>query len=114
MITELDRLNFLLGDWQINPILWQIHFPNSVVINDVENPPITAIKIPTCGECEDFKQGLCVGINDPITCFLGESKQSPINFKSNVEKSVEMLILNSKNHNRKHKRRLIKKLRRYK
>ena len=48
-----------LEQGKIDPTLWTNHFPS-----------LLPSQVPTCKECEDFKNKDCKGDRDPVECFL--------------------------------------------
>jgi len=48
-----------LDQGKIDPELWIEHFPT-----------VLATRVPSCNDCEDFKNNLCKGGKDPVDCFL--------------------------------------------
>ena len=48
-----------LEQGKIDGDLWKLHFPN-----------ILDSMVPSCGDCEDFRNHLCNGGKDPVECFL--------------------------------------------
>ena len=59
MISELDRLNFLLESGQIDRLLWFIHFEK-----------FEFTEAPTCKDCYDYKIKVRKGGKNPVDCFL--------------------------------------------
>jgi hypothetical protein len=62
--SELDRLRILLESGAIDPMLWMIHFPDSL-----------DQRVPSCQECQDFEAGVCSGGSYPIDCFLEQCRK---------------------------------------
>jgi len=44
---------------KIDPALWKNHFPS-----------LLPTQVPTCGDCEDYKDKTCIGDRNPVDCFL--------------------------------------------
>lgn len=61
--SELVELKKALKNGEIDPLMWLIHFPG-----------IRDTRVPTCRDCEDYKNGVCDGEYDPIKCFKEEGK----------------------------------------
>jgi hypothetical protein len=66
-VYTLTHLKGYLNRGKIDPVLWMVHFPETL-----------DKKIPTCEDCEDFKTGNCSGGGIPIECFLGQHAESEI------------------------------------
>jgi len=48
-----------LEQGRIDPGLWAGHFPT-----------VLPSRVPTCSDCEDFRNASCRGGKDPVDCFL--------------------------------------------
>ena len=48
-----------LGTGKIDPALWKNHFPS-----------LLTTQVPSCSDCEDYKDKTCTGGRDPVDCFL--------------------------------------------
>ncbi|MGD0081109.1 MAG: hypothetical protein ABSB80_10765 [Methanoregula sp.] len=44
---------------KIDPALWKNHFPS-----------LLPSQVPTCSDCEDYKDKTCIGDRNPVDCFL--------------------------------------------
>ncbi len=44
---------------KIDPALWKNHFPS-----------LLPTQVPSCSDCEDFKDRTCSGDRNPVDCFL--------------------------------------------
>ena len=59
-----------LEQGRIDPVLWKNNFPS-----------LLPTQVPTCEECEKFKERTCAGGRDPVECFLayvpGEADKAP-------------------------------------
>jgi len=67
--SRLRKLQILLKNGKINPILWVVHFgdfPSNVV--------------PTCQNCVDFQMNECAGGRDVIESMIEASKNSDIEY----------------------------------
>ena len=54
-----------LEQGRISPELWFRHFPT-----------LLPSRVPTCNDCEDFKNSSCKGGKDPVDCFLSIDPES--------------------------------------
>lgn len=71
---------------KIDPALWKIHFPH-----------ILESQVPSCEDCEDYRNNLCQGKKNPVDCFLGvqaeeEKKAGAEGQKSRKEKSPQFFV----------------------
>ncbi len=55
-----------LEQGKIDPTLWKNHFPS-----------LLPTQVPSCEDCEDFKDQRCVGKKDPVECFLAAKPEEP-------------------------------------
>jgi hypothetical protein len=53
------HLQKFLSEGRIDANLWTAHFPRVLVSH-----------VPTCDDCEDFKNKACEGGKNPVDCFL--------------------------------------------
>jgi hypothetical protein len=60
---KLKELKNALRNGDIDPLMWSIHFPG-----------IRDTRVPRCLDCEDYKNGVCKGGYDPISCFKEQRK----------------------------------------
>jgi len=51
-----------LEQGKIDPVLWKNHFPS-----------LLPTQVPTCRECEEFREKTCKGDRDPVECFLSKA-----------------------------------------
>jgi hypothetical protein len=47
---------------RIDSSLWKNHFPS-----------LLPTQVPSCTDCEEYKEKTCPGDRDPVECFLGKS-----------------------------------------
>ena len=59
----LKVLKNALKNGDIDPLMWSIHFPG-----------VRATRVPSCRDCEDYKNGVCKGGYDPVLCFKEQRK----------------------------------------
>ncbi len=50
-----------LEQGRIDPALWKKNFPS-----------LLPTQVPSCGDCEEFKDKSCPGERDPVECFLNK------------------------------------------
>jgi len=55
-----------LEQGKIDPTLWKNHFPS-----------LLPTQVPSCEDCEDFKDRKCAGEKDPVECFLAAKPDQP-------------------------------------
>jgi hypothetical protein len=71
-----------LEQGKIDPTLWANHFPS-----------LLPSQVPTCEDCEDFKEKTCKGDRDPVGCFLSvKQEEEQSSEKSPRKKSKDPML----------------------
>jgi hypothetical protein len=78
--ARLKALRGLLDRGEIDPVLWMVHFPETL-----DN------KTPTCRDCADYNAGLCSGGKEPLHCLKDYSMQATF-FKGESNPNMRALM----------------------